>query len=632
MEQYDNEYAEDNVYGHVVGLVSRFGLLPGDVFLDFGCGYGRMAEILRDRHQLHYVGLDINEPGLLSLKERGFDTMFVDLRDPDAALSLIDQYLPQSGRVGALCIIDTLEHIAEPVKALVMLRTIARRHGAPLLISVPNVTHRDIGFKLAMGMFDYTEAGLLDYTHLQYFTEHRVSEMLASAGWHEVHKEDVLLSQSDQHFPREHAVLSENAPLHQLLVHLRSRVDGSDQINQFVRSYLPGPTASETFQVPMVREREPSRPFLTVLTRTQGRRIETLRETLLCLSAQSCQDFEICIIGHDLDVERQLNVERVIADLHASIRDRVRLLRVNGGSRATPLNVGFENARGHYVAVLDDDDLVFGNWVETFRDLAETNAGQLLRLVAVAQHWDKVKPVYAKASARAIGPMQAIYPDNFDLIAHLVENRSPLHSLAFPRSVFCDLKFRFDDYLTTAEDWDFIIRVAPVTGVATSDNVGCIYRLWKTGETSFTVHSELEWQANYFYTLRKLNKTPLLMPPGSATRLRDMYEELRRLRPAGEVLLPHPEWVPVDPDSAPDSEYLEALRHRYHELINSASWRMTAPLRNVKRVVLRQKRMKNEKIWLLKIADLEYLVRTIEASTSWRKTRWMRELRRVVRG
>lgn len=632
MDQYDNKYAEDNVYGHVVDLVSCFDLQPGSLFLDFGCGYGRMAEVLRERYQLRYIGLDINEPGLLSLKERGFDTMFVDLRDPEAALSLIDQYLPAQARVGALCIIDTLEHVAEPVKALLMLRTIAQRHGAPLIVSVPNVTHQDIAFKLIAGRFDYTESGLLDYTHLQYFTEQRVGQMLVSAGWHEVYEKDVLLAKSDQHFPAELATLSFRAPLHGLLEYLRSQANRTGLVNQFVRAYLPGPQVGETTVVPMVHERELARPFLTVVTRTQGKRIATLRETLLCLSAQTCQDFEVCIIGHDLDVQRQLDVERVIADLHTSIRERVRLVRVNGGSRATPLNAGFENARGHYVAVLDDDDLIFGHWIDTFRQLAEGHAGQILRLVAVAQNWDKVTPGHGELASRAIGPMQPLYPEEFDLAAHLVENRSPLHSLAFPRSVFSDLSFRFDDYLTTAEDWDFIVRVAPITGVAVSKNVGCIYRLWKTGETSFTSHSELEWRANYFYTLRKIDKHPLLMPAGSATRIRNMWNELARLRAAGNVPTSCQENLPAEPSAEPDKEYLEALRNRYFELVNSASWKMTRGLRSIKRLIHHQRPAKVEKIWLLTVVDLEYLIHAIEASTSWRRTRWMRNLRQIMRG
>ncbi|WP_426688358.1 methyltransferase domain-containing protein [Rhodanobacter ginsengiterrae] len=627
-EQYDNEYVDDNVYGHVVDLASRFGLRKGGAFLDFGCGYGRMAEVLRDRYDVRYIGLDINEPGLLSLKARGFDTMFLDLHDPDQALALIEKEIPAQASVSALCIIDTLEHLAEPLKALLMLRKLAQQHNVPLIVSVPNVTHRDIGFKLAMGMFDYTESGLLDYTHLQYFSEHRLEEMMMSAGWHEVHKKDVLMTKSDQYFPQTHAVLSEAAPLHQLLTNLRSGANGAGLINQFVRAYLPGPRAGARDSVPYLERREEKQPFLTVVTRTQGSRIDTLREVLLCLSAQTCQDFEVCVIGHDLDLERQLAVERVIADLHASMRERVRLVRVDGGTRATPLNTGFDYALGQYVAVLDDDDLVFGHWVETFHELAKKNCGQLLRLVAVAQHWDKVDMPDGGLASRAVGGMQAIYPEHFDLVAHLVENRSPLHSLAFPRSLFSDLKFRFDNALTTAEDWDFIIRVAPVAGVATSTNVGCIYRLWKTQETSFTTHSDLEWRANYFYTLRKLDKVPLLMPAGSVVRINNLYQELKRLR-GGEGDANKPPSEGLAHDFGPDSEYVQLLQLRYHELVNSASWRLTGPLRWFKQTVRGHRREPSPKVWLLTVKDLEYLINGIEASSSWRMTRWLRNLRQI---
>lgn len=631
MEQYDNEYAEDNVYGHVVDIVSRFGPMDESIFLDFGCGYGRMAEVVRDRYKMRYVGLDINEPGLLSLKARGFETMFVDLRDPIAALALIDENLPGEQRIGALCIVDTLEHIAEPVKALLMLRVIAQRHCAPLIVSVPNVTHRDIGFKLATGMFDYTESGLLDYTHLQYFTEGRLEEMMGSAGLHQAFANDVILAKSDQHFPKEHAVLSEGASLHQLLVRLRTAVDHTGSINQFVRAYLPGPRLGDGTDVPWLSQKQPASPFLTVVTRTQGRRIDTLRETLLCLSAQTCQDFEVIVVGHNLEVEDQLAVERVLADLHQSMQSRVRLVREYGGGRAAPLNLGFEHAQGRYVAVLDDDDLVFGNWVESFRDLELNQSGQLLRLVAVAQRWDKVRSHHGLRASRAIGPMEALYPESFDLVAHIVQNRSPLHSLAFPRSVYRDLRMRFDDFLTTAEDWDFIIRVAPLTGVAVSTTVGCIYRQWKAEETSFTMHSDEEWRTNYFYSLRKIDSTPLLMPPGSVVSLRNMFLELTRLRATHGGLTYQASPLSVDSSPDVDQEYLEALRCHYHTLIVSKSWRLSSPLRWAKRVFRRQRRVKDEKIWQLSVPDLEYLIRNIESSNSWRKTRWMRNVQRILR-
>lgn len=630
MDQYDNQFAEDNVYGHIVELLGRFSPTAGKLFLDFGCGYGRIAEVVRDRFGLHYVGFDVSEASLASLRERGFETRPLDFRqtEQDITAAILEQV---AGRdMAALCIIDTLEHLAEPVRVLRALRAVGQGNCAPLLVSLPNIAHRDIGLKLAVGMFDYTEAGLLDHTHLQYFTAERMGHMLESSGWHEVHGKDVLMHKSDQHFPADHAVLSEGAPLHQYLATIRENVDKYDTVNQFVRAYLPGPFSASSDDVPYLRGGPAERPFLTVVTRTQGTRIETLRETLLCLSAQTCQDFEVVVVGHDLDVPAQLAVERVIADLHDSIRDRVRMVRVYGGSRATPLNSGFEHANGRYVAVLDDDDLVFGNWVETFESIARHNNGQLLRLVAVAQDWDKVSTANSETSSRAVGGMRAIYAEDFDMVAHIVENRSPLHSLAFPRSVFNDMKVRFDDNLTTAEDWDFIMRVVPMTGVATSKVVGCIYRLWTNSANSFTTHHELEWRANYFYTLRKLNKRPLLMPVGSVSRLREMYLEIERLRPGGApVPFTEPDFDPLGPVEQ-DVEYLEILRLRYHTLIHSASWRATSPLRSLVRIAKRLGREVHPRIWQMNITDLEYHIRAIEQSTSWRVSRPLRMLRRTT--
>lgn len=629
-DTYDNAYALDNVYGHVVKLLSSVEVERTGIHLDFGCGYGRIAEAVREAG-LRYIGLDVDEAGLLSLKARGFDAMFVDLRDPDAALLQIRECLPPDAKVFSMSIIDTLEHMEQPTKALRLLHKLALQFACPLVVSVPNFTHRDIGFKAAFGKFNYTRAGLLDHTHLQYFTEHSLTKMLGECGWHEIARNDVRMSRSDQAFPRDHAALATSTPLHQVLSALRSQVDGSSTTNQFVRMYLGAHSLKHAPPVDSVAECAGTDEFfLTVVTRTQGRRIDTLRETLLCLSAQTSQDFEVCIVGHNLEVEAQLAVERVIADLHDGMRQRVRLIRVDGGTRAEPLNRGFEAARGRYVAMLDDDDLVFGNWVETFEELAKKNGGRLLRSVAVAQSWDKVSFSGGGLASRSVGGMQALYPEEFDLLAHLIENRSPLHSLAFPRSLFIDLGFRFDAHLTTAEDWDFIIRVAPIAGVACSRNVTCIYRRWVNEENSFSVHGQEEWRENYYYTLRKLDSQPLLLPTGFTRELRNMFYELERLRSSPPTAsMPHsdPERVSVELEQ---ERYLEALRWRYHELIVSTSWRITAPLRAINRMVRKEKAPKlgSQMLWRLGPRDLEYLIQQIESSRSWRLTSPLRKLAR----
>lgn len=618
---YDNNFAPDNVYGHAARLVGRFDLPEGGIHLDFGCGFGSIAETLRDQLELRYIGLDILEPGLNSLKERGFEVLYFDLFDPEAGCALLDKWLPPGVPVVSMSCLDTMEHLAEPEKALTLLRRVAGKYGCPLVLSVPNVGHRDIGFKLLASKFEYTESGLLDHTHYQYFTEQTLTERMARKGWHEVYRDDVLMADSDQNFPPDQPFLSNGTPINSMLRYLRGQADSTDTINQFVRVYLPSAPTRENGGPASAA------PFLTVVTRTQGQRLASLRETLLCLSAQSDQDFEVLVVGHCLTLEQQLRVERVIADQHASMRAKTRLVKVDRGERAAPLNVAFSEASGRYVAMLDDDDLVFGHWVETFKTIHEQNPGKILRATTVSQKWDKIPSGGDELATRCKSGFKAEYPDHFDLFDHLIENRSPLHSLAFPRSAYCDLGFRFDESLTTAEDWDFIIRTAPLTGVAESKNVTCVYRRWENVSNSATVHSEHEWKENYQHTLRKVDSIPLLLPAGYTRRVRELMERADRLRhgdlryhaPANDVEM-----------SRAESDYLEALRWRLHELTHSRSWRYTAWIRGV-RGFLSGRKPAEMRIWRYSVRDLEYLIHSIENSASWRYTSILRGFNSSVR-
>lgn len=625
MENYDNGFAPDNVYGHIVALLDGFSPMQGDYFLDFGCGFGRLAEVIRDRYGITYVGFDINRPGLASLRERGFQAVHMDLGNQEEARNTLKDVLPDDARVCALCTIDTMEHLPDPHSALELIGEIARQYSTPLLVSVPNVAHADIGAKLAIGRFDYTEAGLLDYTHMQYFTSERFSQLMNDAGWHEVGRNDVRMVRSDQHFPATLPVLAPQAPLALLLNGMRGRSDEFGHVNQFVRAYLQGPKARHGQRVPYLAQREAEGPFLSVVIRTVGKRIATLRESLLCLSAQTDQDFEVLIAGHNLDVSRQIAVEELIEELHPDLRRRSRLIRIDGGGRSAPLNAGFEAATGQYVAAFDDDDLVFGDWVERFKELAVSNPGQLLRATAIAQDWDRIRHPDGTVFSRAASGMKSLYPSKFELLAHIVENRTPLHSIAFPRVLFSDLGYRFDPELSTAEDWDLIIRVAPLCGVACSSAITAMYRLWQDGDNSASAHDQFEWKSNYIKTLQKINAEPLLLPSGSAVKLRKMYMDLERFQ--GMVDLDEAE-AGLGDVTLDDHDRIAALRDRYHELVTSKSWEITAPLRALRRIISRQHWQREPKVWMMNERDLEYRIHLILTSSSWRWTAILRNLRR----
>ncbi|HUM17966.1 MAG TPA: class I SAM-dependent methyltransferase [Candidatus Nitrosotalea sp.] len=75
---------------------------------------------------------------------------------------------------------DVLEHLGDPRAALVALnRTLAP--GGMVIVSVPNVAHLWVRLSLLLGRFDYGERGILDRTHLRFFTRRTFVAFLREA-------------------------------------------------------------------------------------------------------------------------------------------------------------------------------------------------------------------------------------------------------------------------------------------------------------------------------------------------------------------------------------------------------------------------------------------------------------------
>src|SRR5262245_45403025 len=76
---------------------------------------------------------------------------------------------------------DVLEHLVDPQRVLVEVdRSLAP--GGFVIISVPNIAHLWIRLLLLMGRFEYLDRGILDHSHLRFFTERSLRAMLSSAG------------------------------------------------------------------------------------------------------------------------------------------------------------------------------------------------------------------------------------------------------------------------------------------------------------------------------------------------------------------------------------------------------------------------------------------------------------------
>ena len=338
---------------------------------------------------------------------------------------------------------------------------------------------------------------------------------------------------------------------------------------------------------------EPARggPFLSVLVRTQGRRAATLAETLLSLAGQSCQDFEVLLLAHDVGPDAMAALEGLVGGFHPSFAGRVRIVPVEGGGRVRPLNVGAEAAAGRYLAVLDDDDLAFGGWVADFLAAEGRAPGHVLRCsVAVQQVAPRSAPGGDDEGDYEVKSKPHLdYPLRFDLFEHVEDNRTPINGMALPRAVVTAVGQRWDESLPVLEDWDQLLRVASLCGVEDTGAVGAMLRSWLgDASTSKSAHDSGVWDEAHARVVARWDEEPLLLDRGSMTRLvrlkrtelaarlanQEVVALARQLRLAQEAL------ARSNQEAATLHARLAGTAARLEEVLTSTTWRaMEGPRR-----------------------------------------------------
>jgi hypothetical protein len=87
---------------------------------------------------------------------------------------------------------DVLEHISRPKRFLRQMRQVVSPEGS-VIVCVPNVSHWYPRARTMLGLFDYDQRGILDVTHLRFFTRRSIRRMLERCGFSIVRFEAVGL-------------------------------------------------------------------------------------------------------------------------------------------------------------------------------------------------------------------------------------------------------------------------------------------------------------------------------------------------------------------------------------------------------------------------------------------------------
>jgi SAM-dependent methyltransferase len=142
--------------------------------LDVGCATGYVAATLSDRG-CTVVGIEGDPHAAEKARSVTERVVVGDLEDPATIDSLGDDSFDV-----VLCG-DVLEHLVDPIAVLRRAVEHLRPDGI-VIVSVPNVAHADVRLNLLQGRFPYTETGLLDRTHLRFYTASSARELLEHAG------------------------------------------------------------------------------------------------------------------------------------------------------------------------------------------------------------------------------------------------------------------------------------------------------------------------------------------------------------------------------------------------------------------------------------------------------------------
>lgn len=146
--------------------------------VEVGCSRGALAAAYKQRHpSSHYTGIEI-DPTYANLARSHCN---------DVRIGNIEELLP----IGALsdlepaqCWVfgDTLEHLQDPWKILRLLQPLLSPNGC-VCACIPNMQHWSIQLRLNTGKLEYTKSGLLDRTHLRWFTRLTMLQLFESSGF-----------------------------------------------------------------------------------------------------------------------------------------------------------------------------------------------------------------------------------------------------------------------------------------------------------------------------------------------------------------------------------------------------------------------------------------------------------------
>jgi 2-polyprenyl-3-methyl-5-hydroxy-6-metoxy-1,4-benzoquinol methylase len=149
-----------------------------DRILEIGCGRGAFGIELKQKYpSVEYIGLEVDEKAVEIARSRLNRVIMANIEEIN-----LEQLDINKESFDFIICADVLEHLYDPWKILFTLHAYLKPEGK-ILASIPNAQNISLILELLNGNWTYTEFGLLDATHIRFFTLNEIFRLFTGTGY-----------------------------------------------------------------------------------------------------------------------------------------------------------------------------------------------------------------------------------------------------------------------------------------------------------------------------------------------------------------------------------------------------------------------------------------------------------------
>jgi len=161
--------------------------------LEVGCALGYQTRSMKELQDCQVTGIEIDADAANQSRAYCDDIIVGDIETMDLNQELHDKLFD------VITFADVLEHLKKPATTLRKVKPFLQ-DGGYILASIPNIAHSSVIFEMAKGLFEYRSLGLLDNTHIHFFTRQTIYHTFEKAGYLIVALDRKRVSAADTEF------------------------------------------------------------------------------------------------------------------------------------------------------------------------------------------------------------------------------------------------------------------------------------------------------------------------------------------------------------------------------------------------------------------------------------------------